>query len=1183
MINTTGEIIFLNKGENLSKAVHEAISSVWTAIRSHHDFCGDLNTITTNDQSISFLRFFGKSFHDEHPVISEEDVIKLYKVIKHSRSNPPSNIEIKSLCLCNVQSDRIKVTKSYFGGIKLGLQIAFIKLWTDKAIILPYDFEPPRCTYIFDEINRDTFFTPVLAEVRKQNSRFNAEIKFKNTADKNMLDSRAVCWLKLILATSWYKVCDLTLDELLEVRDLNGDKGNTFTNCKLQIHALIYVLLDAFDQQISFSRIEFDTRQLQHFDSLGNVGLANEYRVKLGKDPIYSDGTPPSKQTRNSKSDKPVSIEGKLAEKLSEMYNSFSSLNVEQLAIKIESLTTSHMGNAKSALTSIYETVVPSQYNQSLKYWLNVQRIFKDKKRYEDNKGLFFALGLFNSYLFIYLPWWYLNNAQSNNVPVYPSTLNKLNCEVFINRWIYESEELPLDFLQFAELIGKVKGWSNNTHYGSILPIVTFLRWCENKKRRLDRANYFENLLDTDDLPNTISYKQSQKTPLSRRVFKMFVQFCFALYEFQEKLEEKVKEGKVNPQVFGGVNNFITFVDKTPTPKNKRYRGENRTTQVQPIEFCLKDFDLEQPYICLGAEEDKYPVNSFYKFFFHKEYLLEGERKPLIYPGDLILCLLSMNTGIRGAHLTWLDLDSFDMRVNLKLLNDPLHALTVSTDKVKKGPWVSTVSATTINLCLAQKNWRKQISDSSFNQHLFYKGNENSKFGAFRPLFSYQADTGMPTPNMEKCFLALLMSFDQFLRDNGFEEEPMFKIRPSGHKYYGELNPDNIEIKTTASGLSYTPLTYAKRATIHASRNSVVKESVRYLPESIVGKHITGQTERLVSYYNLIDPEDHCANQSLQWRNDASSTAQEANLSNVAFDSEMPSNIAGSVMHKGIIQNPSEAIDAYGLISIHIITDDNGNPEDGVSKLKAKGAFKLACNPTHFCPFDNVCPKEIIDDFQDIKPCPVCPYAISGVNHIPAISAAKDACYEEFRDAKEKLKELRKGKSKDLEMLSELESICDKKIMYTNAWEYRENDLFKKVEGIKQGFESGCYTVGKPEFIANMLEATVFEEKDNEAAYILKRLRDCKSLPLLETKQIAAKFEKYRRKLMALKDPASALVTDVSMNPTKELYSLIQSYKELHGITNTQITKLLELSPDSLMESLNSNLDLKNLLEVNNG
>jgi len=1191
MINIGSEIHFLKDGKALSDAVHEAVTTVWKVIKEHHQYQGDTDAITNRrnfkGEALSFLRFFGDDFQKENGELSKDDVCKLYSLTGYSGAKRPSNEEIIALSLSTGSPKRSAIKKSFYGGIKLGLQLVFVRLWIDKALVLPYDFEPPRCEFIFEEKFRPLFFSPVSSSVRAQNSRFNPTLTYKNLEERRMCDSRSVCWLKLILATNWYQAKDLKLSELCEVRDLNFDKTNEFTNSKLQIHLLTYVFIDHFGTGVGFTADEFEEAQLKFYISINNNREANATRAKLGLEPVYSKLIPEHKQARNmgdsyknlSKKEKlerqNERHKDKLKKSIKEIYSAFTTATELELVKSLMSLTMTQMGNKGQVFEEVYADAIPEQYHQAVKYWLSVQSLYADKKSYENPTQLNVTMGLFYSYLFIYLPYWYSKNQLRANSPDFPSTLNKLNCEVFINRWTGQTDELPMDFVRFIELYAEIKGWTNNTHHGNLAPMIVFLRWCENKKRRLPDACDFENLLENDDLPSYTAYKQSRKAPLTRRVFKMFVRYCHALHDFQTQIEAKVQAGELNPALFGGHGCIINFVDETPVNKSTRPSRHFRSRTVQPIDFCLEDYGLERPTVSFEDEGGgQYPINSFYRFFYHNTYLVGDEKKELVYPGDLRVCLLAMNTGIRAMHLRWLDLDTFGMRINPKMLDDYLHPLTVNTDKVKTQPWVATVSALTVSLCLEQKAWRRQISNESFNKHIFYNGNKKSKFGAFRPLFSCYPDSGLTTSSVDDCFLSLLLSFEIFLKEHGFNEEPMYKIRPVGQKYFDEPNPELVKVELTKEGLEHTKITYAKRTTVHACRNSVVKEKTRYLPERIVGKHITGQHPRLVTYYNLRDPEDHYADQNRQWISEPGAPNVNVPMSDEVFNREMPSNNFGSTMHQGVTADPKQAIEAYGLISIHLITDENGNPKDGISMLQAKEKCKLACNPAHYCPFDNNCPKEVIEDLGEVKACAICPYAISGINHLPAISAAKDACYEEFVDAREKLSMLRQDKSTDLEMIAELEEIVDRKSLYTNGWKYRETELLARLDDIKRGFETGAYTVGKPEFIANMLEATFFSESDNQGDYILKRLRDCKAFPLLETKQIAAKFEMSKRKLMALKDPASALNFDVSLNPMKELYSLIQSYKDLHGISNEQVKQMLNLTPQHLMENLTTGLGM---------
>ena len=1156
MINTSSNIVSLKQDQDLSDAVHLSIETVRSALQKNYNFDSKPSEIVAKDHHVTFLKFFDDSICEVYPVFTINQLNDLYIISQTKFDELEEKQGLFSGCMVNGE----KLTKSYYRGVQNGVRLLFLSLWVNKAILLPYEFGLPGGEWHFDNRFRHLFYSEISAAARNENTRFNSNITHPTEEARGMQNARSGYWYKMILTSTWYTAEEVELNEILQFVTVG------ITKSKYQVHLFVELLENLFGEALKFSKSDFTSARTEKYYSEGKVGHATKELNASGDIELqqHFKGKYRHKVTKVNKVTKATLSN---EDKLNRVIESLKGKNISSLKEFISNvidITVTHMGDKDNVLSNIYVNSIPEQYHGSINYWLDIQKTFLKKKKYESESSGFQALGWFNIYLFLYLPWWYEKNTLSvSQPPKYPSTLNTLNGEIFINRWTETSPSLPLDFLSFMDLIRKAKGWQNNTAYGVLISFVVFMRWCEHKKRRLQDANEFINLIETDDLPRPTKYRQSQKTPLTRRLFKLFIRYCYALENIQCQLIDKVEKGAISvehlKQLGGQGANYIHL-------SNSPIKGAMDINEpcrlLQPRLINIDTFGIKIPTISIEGLKGELRIRGFYRFFAHDEYEVNGEVKTLIYPGDLIIMLLTLETGIRGIHLKWLDLDTFDIRVDHSNLGSYLHPLTVNTDKVKTEPWVSTVSANTIKLCLKQKIWRQNISNNSFNYKVYYQGNENSKFGSFRCLFAKNTESGSPTTQLDECWLALLKSFNQFLIDNNLREEPMYKIRPVNSNYYGEINRAAIKTDFTKTGHEFTPLTYVKRSTIHASRVSVVKERTRYLPENIVGKCFTGQNESIVSYYNLIDPEDHYENQNLQWADKDRSS--EVNVPIV--DEGNINTTRGCAMDKGIAQDVEQALKAYGLINISLYTDSDGNIEDGISLLRSKNDLQLGPNPTHFCPFGNKCTKEVLETHEYDKACAICAYAISGIDHLPAISAAKDAAREKSIENKEVLKRVRDLNPPDLDMINEVDELVNRYAIEAEAWEYRENDLNKKVEGIRKGFDQGEFSVGKPEFICKLYERVQFDKNDHQVSYLIKRLKDCKALPLLETKSIRAKFELGKRKLKACKNPRELLNFDTTHNPAKELYSLIHSYKSVYGISDNTIFKLLEMSPEAIMK-----------------
>ena len=213
------------------------------------------------------------------------------------------------------------------------------------------------------------------------------------------------------------------------------------------------------------------------------------------------------------------------------------------------------------------------------------------------------------------------------------------------------------------EVIARTKNWTNETLYSHMNPLLVYFRWISGKRNRLTNADRFEIPLDNDDLPTVRGYGQSQKKPLPRRLFKLFIRYCYALEGLQNELMVRVEDGELDPELLGGVGTYINLVDHIDPKKRDYFNNLNGNDQRRyPIrDLDLTRYHLKRPVVIDGDKE--YQISSIYRFFYHNTYFVsELEEKTLIYPGDLSVCQLLLETGIRAKHLRWLDLNTFDIK-----------------------------------------------------------------------------------------------------------------------------------------------------------------------------------------------------------------------------------------------------------------------------------------------------------------------------------------------------------------------------------------------------------------------------------------------------------------------------------------------------------------------------------------
>lgn len=347
--------------------------------------------------------------------------------------------------------------------------------------------------------------------------------------------------------------------------------------------------------------------------------------------------------------------------------------------------------------------------------------------------------------------------------------------------------------------------------------------------------------------------------------------------------------------------------------------------------------------------------------------------------------------------------------------------------------------------------------------------------------------------------------------------------------------------------------------TPHALRAGFVSEAIRFLPPSIIGQFMTGQTEELVWYYAIFDGKNMPDHQKLladylQKNMEALGQGEAPELAKVVM--EMNSRLMSSIQ-----KDPVNAIQHHGLVSLNGVKES----ENGVELLRAKRYTQLAFNNSHICPFGNHCPKEVVEQFGAGQPCTLCPYAIRGVDHLRAISVEKDKAKEMMAGVLKHIKEHRalKKSSQNTQAIEKL-----------NA----EHDLHAREAFALEAIEQQLYLMSKSgqlhNFYANDKEGVVNHYQKiqlTEDEHLLKRLIDVQNFPDATSPELNTKFAYMRTALLVKESKIEELLKVDDRSPAHKLGSQIGSMLRagaLHVNDVLRIKKSAELLHDMQEPSL---------------
>lgn len=182
--------------------------------------------------------------------------------------------------------------------------------------------------------------------------------------------------------------------------------------------------------------------------------------------------------------------------------------------------------------------------------------------------------------------------------------------------------------------------------------------------------------------------------------------------------------------------------------------------------------------------------------------------------------------------------------------------------------------------------------------------------------------------------------------------------------------------------------------------------------------------------------------------------------------------------------------------------------KNGIDLIRAKEVTALAFNSTHICPFNNICPREVADMFGATNVCALCPYAIRGVDHLPAISAEKEKFKELMVGVLQMIAELMKRKPEhrneaDLEKLEQEHDHFARQAIVLEAIE------MQLVEMANSNQEQSLIVKNKEEVLGHYARFAIKDE-----AKLLKRLIDVQNFPDATSPDLDCRLAHLRAVLM---------------------------------------------------------------------
>lgn len=750
-------------------------------------------------------------------------------------------------------------------------------------------------------------------------------------------------------------------------------------------------------------------------------------------------------------------------------------------------------------------------------------------ERYESDNKLK-GLQAFSDYLFLYLNWWHEKHAiSSRNFPAKPGAIERF---FHIKKGAIATDELrPMSFASYlAERYD-----SPGRQAVAMRAAKDFFDWViEEFSGTPEQANLFDQGFQNPIRDKDVHHRNGNKrlhsrARLSRRHSTAFTEYLLAVEAFYTKLEQ---------DCFSGQSVGLPMQRIPVTVEAEKYG-------FVPVIFIHgKTHPIEQVPMVHQRHDTDF-LTSF------------GMPRGLPNLSGLRLLCFMMETGLRGAHIRWLDRERSPVDNNPKA--HICKRVWINTDKAGDA-FLLPVSDVAHSLLTKQRETVDRIIAGRQLTPTPYMGREHSRFDDVNTLFCGSGSTEddfrpISDTSYRKLFKVALATFSVWRAQATGEEVDLVQCRDSFDLC--ELLEGSRNRAADALESIHTP---------HSIRSTIISERISVLPIRLVGQLVGHQNEATTAYYHQPD-EEHL----YQVLNGLPVPA----AARFGFRSDDPCYVqAGSPsssLARAWKQYPKEAEVAYGLTAFTFGTAAGEDGPSGLQSLRDAADSEIAYLDTNICPFAGRCPKDVLDEIGEPNRCGICRYAVKSVEQLPAIQA-------KIRLLEDRSRRLGKQSEKVLKSgsLDEAQRLSDKADMDATeavGWHLAEAVLENKLTALRSGqIDTSNFHVDSPDILRFRLEKIALP--DSDAARLLLRISESNAYPSMQDEVIKQIASRIKRKMRGSDEP----LFEYDPDPVGELCSYISARMEVQGLTTTDVIQQLESHQELITHRISSPSPIKQLI-----
>lgn len=991
----------------------------------------------------------------------------------------------------------VRIPVNEYGSLNAGLALVLIQLWAQRAILLPTTFSPNLHAH-FDKVARS----------------LNTEVAayFTELADGDQYSPSVKYTLKhhvkrLLWATDWHSFSDVKLDDLASLhkavlRARNGINGEAIPTPPYPFSVVLTELTQKLSAKTGLRQSDaerYDQSLRQAISERGPIEVLKQVQAGLGIGPELTEDEI-FEFLRTVKIDRVADGKGWHGV-------DFPYPGLERLKSPLGAATWSR------------------QFDAFIEYW---------NERYESGAKAKYLTPIAD-YLFFYLPWWFDKHPESQ--AQYPESPGLFGRFSFVKRSVDGNGvhgEVPQTFYGFLE---RRFPDSLNTIANAKRAAKDFFDWMIDQYAGTSTGetllgHRFTNPIRDSDIQFSGSLKASAHKRISHRVSIVLRKYLLAVESFMSAVEQESL----------AADDFVSN-----TLKINCIHIDVRSALATPIVVHMgKVIPIWK--IPKVQQEFEASINVA---------LINGEMKwrhGLISLAGLRLICVMFESGLRGAHLRWLDRTKYSTQDRPELY---CRTLLVNTDKVKNHEWTTLVSPEAWGVLVRQSEFVSRIRASELMKPVPYQFRKNSRFEDIYPLFisNIAQHFGKPisAETYRRTWRLILYCFQEWYRDSFGQE--LLLVEAEADVQSAIDRGESVSDVSSMISTDYTP---------HSMRSTVISERASFLPLDVVAA-LVGQSSRSVAaYYFQVDQEDW--DKKIQKHADQLDAYFLFDRDNEAY---VRPSAMGSKLRQAVESDRRRAAERYGFTSLSLNSQDSANDgddsqPDGTKAFNEAPAVNLIFRDTHICPLAEECPLEIMAQIREPRRCGLCPYAIKSVDHLPAIQAKQHQLEAAAKEARRR-GEIVLETNQSLDEAQEWFERADLDATEAISWHVSERILLDKLSAMRAGDVSANeYHVDAPEMLTGRVQRALlkFNEGQHEMFSMLQRIGEANAYPSLQDETVRNSARRLIRHLFGSDED----LFSPDIDPIRLLCSRLKAEMDVRKISIQELCMALERHRDVLLK-----------------